>query len=194
MSSDPIETREKILEAALNLLEQGGALRMTDIARKAGISRQALYLHFMSRAELLVEATRHLDRKTRSDEKLAPSRNAATGIERLDAFVTAWTTYLPMIANSARTLLYLGETDPEARDAWAKRMRDMREGCEAAVLALARDGELADGLGPEQATDMLWTLLSYRNWAHLRHECGWSEKECQAGILMMTRRILLRRA
>jgi AcrR family transcriptional regulator len=190
MSSDLIDTRERILEAALNLLEQGGALRMTDIAREARISRQALYLHFASRADLLVEATRHLDRKTRSDEKLAPSRSATTGTERLDAFVIAWTSYLPVIANSARTLLYLGETDPEARDAWAKRMQDMREGCEAAVLALARDGDLANTLTPEQATDMLWTLLSYRNWAHLRNECGWSDKECQAGILMMARRVL----
>jgi AcrR family transcriptional regulator len=192
MSSEPIETRERILKAALNLLEAGGALRMSDIARAAGISRQALYLHFTSRTELLVETTKYQDRIHDSDAALAPSRAATSGVERLDAFVSAWMAYLPRIRNAARTLLVLGETDPEARAAWRERMLDMREGCEAAVLALARDGNLADGQKPEQATDMLWNLLSYRTWEHFHEECGWSEKECATGILSMAQRMLVR--
>lgn len=192
MSSEPVETREKILKAALNLLENGGRLRMSDIARAAGISRQALYLHFTSRTELLVETTKYQDRLHDSDGRLEASRTAGSGVERLDAFVQAWTAYLPRIRNAARTLLVLAETDAEARAAWRERMQDMREGCEAAVLALARDGDLAVGLTPEQATDMLWTLLSYRTWEHFRDECGWSETECAAGILDMARRMLVR--
>lgn len=186
-----MDTREKILETALGLLEQGGSLRMSDIARRAGVSRQALYLHFKSRAELLVEATKFQDRLHDSDARLAPSRAAATGVERLDAFVTAWGAYLPRIRNAARTLLYLRETDDEARAAWDQRMRDMREGCEAAVLALARDGDLAPGLEPEQATDLLWTILSFRTWEHLTADCGWSDAQAAEGLLTMARGVLL---
>lgn len=186
-----MDTRERILKTALELLEQGGSLRMSDIARQAGVSRQALYLHFRSRAELLVEATRYQDLLFDSDARLAPSRAAATGVERLDAFVSAWGAYLPRIGNAARTLLYLRETDDEARAAWDQRMQDMREGCEAAVLALARDGDLAPGLTPEQATDLLWTILSFRTWEHLTAECGWTEAQAADGLLTMARGVLL---
>lgn len=42
-------------------------------------------------------------------------------------------------------------------------MQDMREGCEATVSALERDGALAVSYSNKQATDILWTLLSIRN-------------------------------
>ena len=44
MSRDNPETRIRILQAALKLLEasQGKGVRMTDIAKQAGITRQAL--------------------------------------------------------------------------------------------------------------------------------------------------------
>ena len=47
------------------------------------ISRQGVYLHFASRTELLVAATRYLDEVLDVDRRLAPSRAATTGAERL---------------------------------------------------------------------------------------------------------------
>ena len=86
MSSEIIETRTRILEATVQMLEegQGRAVRMGDIAAAAGISRQAVYLHFASRTELLVAAAKHLDEVLQSDRRLAPSR-AATSAK------TSWT-------------------------------------------------------------------------------------------------------
>ena len=192
MSSESMDTRERILRAALKLLEGGGRMRMSDIAREAGVSRQALYLHFESRTDLLIETTRHLDRISRSEEKLTPSRMAETGQERLDAFVTAWSYYLPRISSSARTLIALGETDAEAREAWASRMQDMREGCEAAIQALARDGDLAPEWTPERATDLLWTLLGYANWRQMTEVCGLSDEAYRAEMLTMTRKLFVK--
>lgn len=59
MSREISETRTRILKSSLELLEasQGKGVRMTDIAKGAGISRQALYLHFATRAELLIATT-----------------------------------------------------------------------------------------------------------------------------------------
>ena len=78
MSSD---TRSRILEAAWKLLEDGagGEVRMSDIAKKTGISRQAVYLHFPSRADLLIAVTRYIDEANEIDARLAASRSAATG-------------------------------------------------------------------------------------------------------------------
>ena len=57
------ETRTRILAATLQLMEQrrGQGVRMSDIAGAAGVSRQAVYLHFGSRTELMVAATHYGD-------------------------------------------------------------------------------------------------------------------------------------
>lgn len=65
MSSRNRSTRARILDSAVSLLESGtgGAVRISDIAKAAGISRQAVYLHFPKRSDLLIAATRFLDEK-----------------------------------------------------------------------------------------------------------------------------------
>ena len=77
MSSDNSKTRTRILQAALKLLEasQGQGVRMADIAKQAGVSRQAVYLHFSTRAELLIATTLYLDEVKGSDARLAASRS-----------------------------------------------------------------------------------------------------------------------
>ncbi len=177
MSSNERDTRTKILEGALALLEaQPEKLpRMSDFAQKAGISRQAVYLHFDNRLDLLVAATKLQDQQNDIDQRLAPSRSAPNGPARLDAFVTAWASYIPIIYPVARALIAISDTDADAKEAWDERMRDMREGCAAAVDALARDKILPPTIDTKQATDLLWTLLSVRNWEQLTQGCGWPQ-------------------
>jgi AcrR family transcriptional regulator len=177
MSSETSETRTRILKASLHLLEssEGKGVRMTDIAKAAGISRQAVYLHFPSRAALLVATTHYLDDLSGAEDRLAPSRNAKTGAKRLDAFIEAWGSYIPEIHGIAKALMAMADTDAEAAEAWGTRMQDMREGCEAAIKALADDYVLTAEHSIEQATDILWTMLSIRTWEQLTLECGWSQ-------------------
>ena len=177
MSSTSFDTPTKILRATLTLLEQPDAKlpTMSDIARAAGVSRQAVYLHFPSRTDVLVAATRYQDQSNDVNAALAPSRTARSGTERLDSFVTAWGNYIPRIYGVARAILAVVDTDAEAAQAWNTRMADMREGCAAAVQALAEDGSLPARTDPEQATDLLWTLLSVRTWENLTQTCGWDQ-------------------
>ena len=191
MSSTHQTTRERILAASLELLEsgEGNGVRMSDIAAKVGISRQALYLHFRTRGELLIATTHYVDDIYGGDERLTASRTAKTGIERLDAFIEAWAGYLPEIYGIGKALLAMRDTDPEAAAAWDKRMQDMREGCEAAIKDLARDKALTSLYSPVQATAVLWTMLSLRNWEQLTVECGWSREEYVDGLQSMARRL-----
>ena len=193
MSSEKPTTRTRILEAAWRLLESGQAegVRMADIAREAGISRQAVYLHFPTRAELLVATTRYLDEVKNVGERLAASRSAATGVERLSAFIEAWGNYIPEIYGMAKALLAMKNTDEEAAAAWSDRMQAVRHGCEAAVDALARDGTLSPDRSAEEATDLLWTLLSVRNWEQLVHDCGWSQGHYIETMQELARRSLV---
>lgn len=171
-----METRTRILEAALRLLEQPGRpeVRMRDIAESAGISRQAVYLHFASRAELLVATTRYVDQIRGLDERLRRSREAVSGIERLDAFVEFWGRYIPEIYGVAKALRVARQTDEAAATAWSDRMSAVREGCRAVIEALQRDKMLAPGWNCDEATDLFWTLLSVGNWEQLTVERGWS--------------------
>lgn len=193
MSSVKPSTREKILKAAWNLLESDPApsVRMGDIAKEAGISRQALYLHFPTRAELLVATARYLDEVKNVDERLVASRTAATGVERLNAFIDAWGNYIPEIYGVAKAFMAMQDSDEAAAIAWGDRMQAVREGCEAAVKALKKDGALSKDFSPKQATDILWTMLSVRNWEQLTGDAGWSQKRYIETMKLLAMRVLL---
>ena len=193
MSSANLETRERILKATVDLLEQGAGtgVRMSDIARRAGISRQAVYLHFANRADLLIAATIYVDERKDLTSRLAPSRAAETGIERLEAFIEAWADFLPEIYPIGKALIVMSDSDAEAAAAWGQRMQDMREGCEAAIAALKRDGQLTPLFRPAQATDILWTLLLLDNWEHLIQACGWSQKQYTHQMKAAARRLFV---
>jgi len=178
MSSGNPETRKNILNSAWKLLEatRGREVRMTDIAKAAGVSRQALYLHFPTRSDLLVATTHHIDEVKNVDARLARSRSAETGIERLDAFIEAWGNYIPEIYGVAKALMTMSETDDAAKLAWDGRMQAVRHGCRAVIDALERDNQLSPEHAATFATDILWTWLSIRTWEHLTIDCGWSQQ------------------
>ena len=181
------------MRAAWKLLEanQGKGVRMTDIARRAGITRQAVYLHFSTRSELLIATTRYLDEVKGVEERLAPSRMAQTGIERLDAFIEAWGMYIPEIYGIAKALLAMKDTDEAAAKAWDDRMQAMRQGCDAAIGALHGDNMLVPDHSPHHATDILWTMLSIRNWEQLTIECGWPQEKYIETLKSLARRIFV---
>jgi len=177
MSSDNVDTRTRILNATWQLLEadEGRGVRMSDIARQTGISRQAVYLHFPTRSELLIATTRYLDDIKGIDQRLAASRATTNGVERLNAFIDAWGNYIPEIHAIAKALLAMKDTDEAAALAWDDRMRAVRHGCEAAVEAIVRDGRLSREISAGQAADILWMMLSVRNWEQLTAQCGLSQ-------------------
>lgn len=179
MSSEIVETRTRILEATVRMLEEhsGRGVRMGDIAKESEISRQAVYLHFASRAELLDATTKYRDEILDLDRRLAPSRAAKSGVERLALYIEFWGNYIPEIYGVAKALLLAQETDDAAAAAWQARMLAMRDGCRAAIDALHSDGTLAPGWTQKRATDVLWTMLLVPNWENLTGECGWSNQQ-----------------
>lgn len=82
------ETRERLLGAAIELLEEGGyaAASVAAITTRGGVAAGAMYRHFPSKAELFVEVFRRV-----AEEELAAlyeaSRVSGTSIEKLDAII-----------------------------------------------------------------------------------------------------------
>ena len=122
---------------------------------------------------------------------MLPSRTAESGVERLDAYIEAWASYLPELHGAARALLAMHETDEDAAQAWDQRMQDMREGCAAAIDALAGDGKLSADHSAEEATDILWMMLQVRNWELLTTGCGWTQERYVGNLKSMARRLFV---
>lgn len=194
MSSKKLDTRTRILVATVEMLEEHGGrgVRMGDIAKAAGISRQAIYLHFASRAELLEATTKYLDEVLDLDRRLVPSREAKSGVERLALYIEFWGRYVPEIYAVAKALLLVQDTDDAAAAAWKDRMLAMRAGCRAAIDALHSDGDLAPEWTPKRATDALWTMLLVPNWETLTGECGWSTQQYVRWMKILTKRAFVK--
>ncbi len=165
---------------------------MSDVAEAADVSRQAVYLHFASRAELMVATARYGDEVRGLDERLRRYRAAESGVDRLEAYVEFWGNYIPEVYGIARALLAARETDEAARAAWDDRMGAVRASCRDTVEALHRDGMLAPEWSREEATDLLWAMLSIRNWEHLTIECGWSPSQYVGRMKKLAKLALVR--
>ena len=194
MSSSELETRTRILEATRQLMEEhrGQGVRMRDVAEAAGISRQAVYDNFGSRAKLLVETTHYVDEVRGLEERRRHFREATTGVGRLEAYVEFWGNFIPEVYGMAKALLAVRETDEAAAAAWDDRMGAVRESCRTTIEALHRDGMLAPEWSRDVAVDLMWTMLSIRNWEQLTTECGWSTNQYVSRMQKLLKRTLVR--
>lgn len=157
--------------------QRGQGVHMSDIAKAAGVSRQAVYLHFGSRTELMVATTHYVDQVRGLNERLRRSEAVTGGVELLEALVEFWGNYIPEIYGLGKALLAVRETDEAAAVAWNDRMTAVRRRCIKVIEALQRDGMLAAELSGDEAGDLLWTMLSVRNWEQLTVERGWTTSE-----------------
>src|SRR5215217_522645 len=121
----------------------GQGVRMRDVAEAAGISRQAVYPHFSSRAELMVATARYGDEVRGLDERLRRYRAATSGVERLEAFVEFWGNYIPEIYGIARALLAARETDEAVAAAWDDRMGVVHAACRNTAEPIRHAGRTA---------------------------------------------------
>lgn len=85
-------TRERLLSAAVELLEEGGyaAASVVAIAERSGVAAGALYRHFPSKAELFVEVFRKAAEQE-LDALYEASAVPGTAVDKLDAIVREFT-------------------------------------------------------------------------------------------------------
>lgn len=174
MSSETQETRERILQAAAAVLQDREQFRMEDVASAAGVSRQAVYLHFDGRASLLIEVARYIDRVEGLAELAAGIWRAESAAEALNRFISLQVEYNPKIYPFVVEGLRGRYEDKAIEAAWEDRMASRRKACRKLVRWLEREKLLGSGWGDEAATDMLWALTSIQLWEALVVETGWS--------------------
>jgi AcrR family transcriptional regulator len=169
--------RPQILASARRLIaERGAAVSMAAVARDAGVSRQAVYQHFGSRANLFVALVREMDREADIQARCQAALDAADPVQALRVFITTWLDYVVVIQPVASMLLAARRHDADASSAWEDRMDELRAGFLAAGRRLGSAGLLRPGLSPAAAGELAWALTSVAVWEHLRLDRGWSAR------------------
>ena len=167
-------TRERILEEARNVVEAGTGepLNMSAIAARAGISRQALYLHFPDRGALLLALVEYTDHRESLAAGLARVRGAPTGTEALRAFLDMQASRNPKIAPLARALYNTRHDDPANAAAWRDRTTERLRGATALAERLRDESDLHPSWSIAEAAILLRELTSFRLWDDLVNDAG----------------------
>jgi AcrR family transcriptional regulator len=175
------DSRARVLDAALRLIRKRGdaAVTMAQIAKAARLSRQAVYLHFADRANLMVALARHVNESLGLPAEIQRVMNSPTGIEMIEAFVSMQARGNPAVWAVARAIDAVRRTDAAAARAWQSRLESRLAGCRAIISRLTADGGLRRGLDPSIAADLLWTMTSLRMWEDLVLEREWSPEQYQ---------------
>jgi AcrR family transcriptional regulator len=188
---DP-QTRERLLRAAWDLvIAQGPSLRLADVAARAGVSRQAVYLHFGDRARLLLALLAWGDQALGLGELLARVTEARTGVEALDRMVEVHAAYSPRIDALARVLEAHRYRDPAVEAALRDRL-DFRRAAHRAVIArIAAEGDLASGWTVDTAADLFFAVTLPSPWRELTGTSGWPAAQYAERISQLLRRALI---
>jgi AcrR family transcriptional regulator len=161
-------TRTRILDTAREIIEKQGTVpTMSALARAVGISRQALYLHFPDRAQLMLALVAHVDEKEQLQAGLAAVTQAADAAGAIRAWAHVQTWHNPKIAALARALDETRHADPAAAAAWADRMADRMRGAASITERLRAEGRLDPTWTPTEAAVLLMELASFHVWDDL---------------------------
>lgn len=189
---DP-DTRTRILEAAWALVaEQGSRIKLTDVAARASVSRQALYLHFGDRAGLLVALVNHMDESLDLGESLAQVQAAPDGATLLEAAMRLNTTFWAQVLPVAQVLEASQHDDPALGAAWRDRMQFRQATFRGMIEALADRGELAEVWTIDDAAATLYAIAHFDTWRELVTELGWSDDRYVESMTRLLQRALLR--
>ena len=177
MSTKRDETRARLFDGARRLLVDRGyhGVTIEEIAKEAGVSRQAVYAyHFGSKSEFLIALLDHVDAVEGIAELLRPSDDAGSAIHALREAVTANAEFERRANDVATVLEAARRTDDAAAVAWTDRMARKRAGIGRLVSRLAEEGDLQPGWTAEDAADLAYALLSSQVFDVLVSEQGWS--------------------
>jgi len=155
--TDLPDSRTRILAAALDILREQAEPSMGAIAARAGLSRQAVYLHFTSRDELLVAVADWANATIGLPERLDQVTRADSARTMLGLFIDVAVWHVGQVGPVIRALERVMETDSALAERW--RTRHGRAARAAKIIeSLAEQRQLRSDVSTVEATTMLTAL------------------------------------
>lgn len=181
-----------MLDAAWDLLERSddSSMTMTAVADAAGVSRQAVYLHFPSRGQLFMALRDHVDESLGLVDSLRPMWEAPDSLAALDAFADHVAHYHSQLIGVVRAVDRIRHHDDDAAALWAQSSELWYGGCRSIADALATEGHLTEPWTPATAADLMWALMSVEFVGDLTGDRDWTTDELAARLRVLVRRTL----
>jgi len=185
-------TRQRICDAALRLIigRRGADVTLAEVARAARVSRQAIYLHFTDRADLLLALVRYADDRRGMPAAIRRIERAPSGVAAVREMAAMQARMNPAIWPLARLVDDARRQDAAAERSWQDRLASRLRGCRTIVSRLAAEGALQRGLDRAVAADLLWTLTSLHTWEDLVLLRGWTAKRYERRMTELLMRVL----
>ncbi len=187
------DTRLAILDAARALFEAHGyfSVGLEAVAKKAGVSRQAIYLHFDSKADLLRALHEHVN-----EQDVEPAFRDVwacnTADEALDAFVEASARVIPKIIGILNALNTARGVDRDAAATWQAPTEGRYGDCLRLAEWLEGEALLTPGVTAAHAADIIWSLASVRAYETLVVDRAWPSRQWVEWLRAALRRLLVR--
>jgi len=174
MSSRKTDTRQRLLTAARELIESGHfSVGLGEIGRRAGVSRQAVYLHFDSRADLLEALTSFIEQEADLGGLLAPVYSAPSGVQALRRLIDVGAVFEPQIHAMVQAALRM-QDDPAVAAITADRMARRFAAMRDVVARIESEGRLAASWDVDTAAGFLWSLTASSAFDLLVVQHGWT--------------------
>ncbi|MGY0498721.1 TetR/AcrR family transcriptional regulator [Nocardia sp. FBN12] len=171
------QTRTQILESARAMFEEHGyhGAGLGAVAKEAGVSRQAIYLHFPSKIELLTALHLHIyDTDVVPALERHPITDTMTAWEALDATIAADVEVAARVWRIHEALVVARRQHPEVEETLRVREADRYGELLELGRRLERDGALPPNIDVESVADMLWGLVNTGTYGNLVNQRGWS--------------------
>ncbi len=194
-----LQTKRQIIEAARDLfIERGYAGATIDaIAQEAGVAAETVYAAFGSKHAIL---SKLFDISLVGDdlpipllERQGPREVMSETNQRrqIELFVHDIYEMMSRVAPIFDVMRVAAKTEQEIAEMLENILNARVQGMMAFVRALMKNGPLRDGLTPEDAAEMIWTLTSAEVFTLLNVNHGWSEGKHTQWLIDALTRLLL---
>lgn len=176
-------------------MERGlNGVGLEEVAAAAGVTRRTVYLHFGSKAALLLGYVHHSEASAGLPGLVAAFAAATTPEAIFELMGRIQVEYVPQVYPSMRVVHAARAGEPAAAEVWEDRMRERRTVFRRLAGRLSQMGALDPALSIEDAVGLIWVLTSPHMYEYLVVDGGWSLERYRGHIVRLLKRSLLRPA
>lgn len=192
-------TRRRIVEAAAELFVREGyaATTLDAIAERSGVAVQTVYFHFRNKRTVLKEVVdvaavgddlpvALLERPWMARLRAEPDARGAVAIWSQESAAI-----FARVAPILRIVRDAASSDPDMAEQWETNQQQRRTAHRVLAQHLADRGALRAGMSVQEATDVLFTLISLEVYVLLTVECGWAPSRWERWVTSTVSRAVL---
>jgi len=175
-----LDTRDRILAVARNIVDEEGeaAATMKAVAKGAGVSRQAVYLHFSDRSQLLSALSDYIDEKLGIGDWMNQIEALDSGVAMLKMLAVTRCQRSVGLVTLVRSIESDRFRNQAASAAWYRRHWWNIAWIERVIIRqLHNEGLLHPSWAMRDAATLLVTLFALRNWDDLTQVGGWTTEQ-----------------